>query len=118
MHRIKKAFELSPRVVHNIHAAPIITRLLNRPSLQAHVTWQLDPHVYKSVFAAVQHDSRLEWGVHASHLHYMQPSNEPSRLPAGCSHAVAKLKEGVEAMKWDMSQVKVAVDLGAVTLCL
>ncbi len=80
--------------------------------------WDLSPHNYKSALAAVAHDNILEWGCYPSHLHYMQPSNEPSRLLSGCSHAVAKLNEAVEAIGWDMTQVKVAVDLGGALVCL
>ena len=79
---------------------------------------QLDPHSYKTVLAAVELDGCVEWGLYPRHLHYQQQPDEPSRLPAGCSHAVGKLAEAVDAVGWDMSKVKVAVDLGRAHSCL
>ncbi|KAK9835579.1 hypothetical protein WJX74_003512 [Apatococcus lobatus] len=75
--------------------------------------WFLDPHSYQTVLAVVEVDGQVEWGLYPRHLHYLQQPDEPSRLPAGCSHAVGKLAEAVDAIGWDMSQVKLAVDLGA-----
>lgn len=76
------------------------------------VGWSLDPHSYKTVLTAVELDGWLDWGLHPGHLHHLQLPDEPSRLPAGCSHAVGKLAEAVDAIGWDMRKVKVAVDLG------
>ncbi|KAK9839551.1 hypothetical protein WJX84_002829 [Apatococcus fuscideae] len=75
--------------------------------------WHLDPHRYNSVLAAVVCNGAVDWGICPGHLHYLQPPDEPCRLLPGVSHAVGKLSEAVEVVGWDMSQVKVAVDLGA-----
>ena len=85
--------------------------------MQERLGWHLDPHRYNSVLAAVVCNGAVDWGIFPGHLHYLQPPDEPCRLLPGVSHAVGKLSEAVEVVGWDMSQVKVAVDLGMALSC-